>query len=903
MTDDVEPHYKGEFLNCVRNGRGSYRYEIGGNGLFNYDGQWSQGHKNGSGGKFTMKGIHQVTGDFRDGEITGHGVKTWSDGRRYEGSWLNGEMHGKGDWISSDGNEMYCGNFKDNKREGFGVVAINSPSSIYRGNFSRNKRNGFGTYLCPNSVFVEANFVDNLIHGEVKIKWQKMANLVGNCSDGIFDGSCYYCTADGSYEFDGRFTGGFPLPSLEATYVYVNLDRRDVLIKVSEEAVPVTTTPCKKTPIALKKSKVVEAVEVQQLQVQLGSELGKIIVRAGTQRDIDDRKRRVGELAEAALLVSTTVTSKTNKATKLHVTAPQELDIIDPNSPPPAGGRHTMPKELQRNVVVRIRPVISAEHDLESAFAGTSTLSSTSKSVSRMMATLSERLVVPDTFGPAIEFWVKKSSQDKFCECYKRFPISSFACIGGVIRRPVHSTADEVEGGIPIESLATFTATSSARLTTALKTPGHGDMTVTSYELISPFESSAFLVDDSGDDLITKPSVAFRVPHNEITGAAVSVSFIIDFRLNKEVLLDEFIAMEFFGENDSESLNEGKEGPSKFVSIPVLTVKKEILDGVTGSPLISNFESTVQDMLQLFLMVPVKHFKLASSLKKTRQSASLIRETDRLASKETEAQRVQGPGAISEAATNTAATVASRGSPKGRKSTPTRKKIPARADKDKESTRSAFSLPDLPVEVELKDTVTAENVPDIEWTDCIWHLCVVAATLETNAAQDRGVGNITNTRGSIGLNVPTTAGSMPIGQVGLGTDCLYSKSQVSSVQHWSCGTFQPSSWHSLALTARKFPLGDSAEDVTDIAPCEAIGDELGESQEDRILSTGCPLGLILDGYGLLQTKLSGDSTALSSVPHVSDWLVSDSISMHNVTLGSCTRGSVFIGTITSHIII
>jgi len=43
-----------------------------------------------------MRDGSRITGQFKHGEITGLGVKTWADGRIYQGQFLNGEMHGEG---------------------------------------------------------------------------------------------------------------------------------------------------------------------------------------------------------------------------------------------------------------------------------------------------------------------------------------------------------------------------------------------------------------------------------------------------------------------------------------------------------------------------------------------------------------------------------------------------------------------------------------------------------------------------------------------------------------------------------------------------------------------------------------------------------------------------------------
>jgi hypothetical protein len=237
MTDS-KSRYEGEVLNCIRNGKGKFEYPDGGNNLFIYDGSWRSGIKNGPFGKFTMKGCVQITGDFSDGEITGHAVKTWSDGRRYEGEWLNGEMHGQGDWISSDGDETYKGDFQDNKREGFGILELKRSSSIYRGHFSRHKFNGFGSFLLSNYFFLEATFVDNIVQGKTIVQWQKLASFDGLFLNGLPSGRCCYSTIDKSYEFNGQFSNGHPISSQEASYVFIQLDRSEVEVK--NEEIPVS---------------------------------------------------------------------------------------------------------------------------------------------------------------------------------------------------------------------------------------------------------------------------------------------------------------------------------------------------------------------------------------------------------------------------------------------------------------------------------------------------------------------------------------------------------------------------------------------------------------------------------------------------------------------------------------
>lgn len=57
-------------------------------------------------------------GEFKDGEITGHGFKYWAVSRNtYSGQFYMGEIEGDGVMRYSDGS-VYEGQWANNKREG-----------------------------------------------------------------------------------------------------------------------------------------------------------------------------------------------------------------------------------------------------------------------------------------------------------------------------------------------------------------------------------------------------------------------------------------------------------------------------------------------------------------------------------------------------------------------------------------------------------------------------------------------------------------------------------------------------------------------------------------------------------------------------------------------------------------
>ena len=108
--DDSEARYKGDVENCVRHGRGTYKYPFGGKDMFMYAGQWNKGVKSGGQGcVFIAQDMFEYVGEFQGGEMTGRGRKAWVDGRVYDGMWLDGEFHGKGRWMNTRTNEIFEG--------------------------------------------------------------------------------------------------------------------------------------------------------------------------------------------------------------------------------------------------------------------------------------------------------------------------------------------------------------------------------------------------------------------------------------------------------------------------------------------------------------------------------------------------------------------------------------------------------------------------------------------------------------------------------------------------------------------------------------------------------------------------------------------------------------------------
>lgn len=120
ITQNYQGHWMkgdrltGNFVNGVLVGEGKLTRTNGAvyTGNFNgdCDGQ----------GSYVKNGT-RYDGQWKDGNMHGHGTKKWSDGSKYVGEWKNGKMSGNGTYTYSTG-EKYIGEFKDDNFEGQGCL-------------------------------------------------------------------------------------------------------------------------------------------------------------------------------------------------------------------------------------------------------------------------------------------------------------------------------------------------------------------------------------------------------------------------------------------------------------------------------------------------------------------------------------------------------------------------------------------------------------------------------------------------------------------------------------------------------------------------------------------------------------------------------------------------------------
>ncbi|ORC90235.1 MORN1 protein [Trypanosoma theileri] len=193
-----------------------------------YVGAWLNDKPHGK-GKYTIPGDegYVYEGDFLDGERSGNGTCTFSNGRRYEGEWLRDKMHGKGHLIGAPGVDDYAeytGPFVQGERSGVDGVCRYANGDVYKGSWLHDKRNGHGELqLDKNSstpgynprmgeahvISYKGEFENDLPHGIGEFKYSDGSSYRGSCEAYWRQGEGEQHTANddvykGSFQCDRR---------------------------------------------------------------------------------------------------------------------------------------------------------------------------------------------------------------------------------------------------------------------------------------------------------------------------------------------------------------------------------------------------------------------------------------------------------------------------------------------------------------------------------------------------------------------------------------------------------------------------------------------------------------------------------------------------------------------------
>ncbi|RNC43417.1 MORN Repeat Containing 1 protein [Trypanosoma cruzi] len=152
-------------------------------------------------GKYIVPGAmgYIYEGDFVNGERSGNGVCTFSNGRKYEGDWLGDKMHGNGTLYGAEGVDdfvEYVGPFVEGERSGADGRCRYVNDNIYKGLWLHDKRNGRGELVLgrasstpgytprmgePHIVAYKGKFENDAPSGMGEFLYSDGSSYVGEC--------------------------------------------------------------------------------------------------------------------------------------------------------------------------------------------------------------------------------------------------------------------------------------------------------------------------------------------------------------------------------------------------------------------------------------------------------------------------------------------------------------------------------------------------------------------------------------------------------------------------------------------------------------------------------------------------------------------------------------------------
>ena len=160
--------YDGDFLDGIREGRGTYRYGKKGDV---YNGEWKENRKHGI-GKMTYDMTPKSEGDDEEKKV----AKQIGE---YQGYWENGRRHGEGVFTYPNG-DVYSGWWKFGDKEGTGTYKSKASGMKMQGEWVKGEIAN-GKWIYPNGVYFEGEFKNNKPSGHGT--WH-FAN--GNTLEGTF---------------------------------------------------------------------------------------------------------------------------------------------------------------------------------------------------------------------------------------------------------------------------------------------------------------------------------------------------------------------------------------------------------------------------------------------------------------------------------------------------------------------------------------------------------------------------------------------------------------------------------------------------------------------------------------------------------------------------------------------
>lgn len=208
--------YTGDFMEGRRTGHGLLVLPSGkdGHSLGRYEGQWMDGHFNGTGvyespvvglyegefldgafhgdGKLRMPDGHTYQGAFTRGRRDGTGVYEWPNGDRYTGPFRGNRPDGEGSFESHVRSLEFMGHWENGVPQGQGVLVlgnIHNGETSYSGQFDNGEREGQGAVEWPSGTSYAGRFLRDKPHGLGSVTWPNGSTWEGSLVKGSRDGA------------------------------------------------------------------------------------------------------------------------------------------------------------------------------------------------------------------------------------------------------------------------------------------------------------------------------------------------------------------------------------------------------------------------------------------------------------------------------------------------------------------------------------------------------------------------------------------------------------------------------------------------------------------------------------------------------------------------------------------
>mmetsp|Transcript_51429 Transcript_51429/g.65851 ORF Transcript_51429/g.65851 Transcript_51429/m.65851 type:complete len:564 (-) Transcript_51429:142-1833(-) len=154
-------------------------------------------------------------GEFVDGVREGRGTLEYSNGNRYTGEWFDNQFHGFGvfTWAPFQEGKItirgrrYEGNWENALKSGFGIL-IMGQGDVYEGNFEEDRFGGMGTMKLANGDIKSGTWKRGTLNGYASIHYANGDHYEGDFSASKFQGKGKFTYAYGRGWYEGGYLAG-----------------------------------------------------------------------------------------------------------------------------------------------------------------------------------------------------------------------------------------------------------------------------------------------------------------------------------------------------------------------------------------------------------------------------------------------------------------------------------------------------------------------------------------------------------------------------------------------------------------------------------------------------------------------------------------------------------------------